>query len=63
MFLVFNFGDFTGRWLAGLKPWRDNPPPMPFLIVYSCARALLVAALLFCNVVTASPWQLPVLLK
>jgi equilibrative nucleoside transporter 1/2/3 len=63
IFLVFNVGDFCGRLLAGLPPWRTRPPRMAFLIAYSAARALLVVGLVFCNVVTASLWQLPVLLK
>ncbi|KAK9906501.1 hypothetical protein WJX75_002983 [Coccomyxa subellipsoidea] len=63
IFLVFNAGDFLGRLAAGLEPWRSRAPPMAFLITYSAARALLVGGLVLCNVVTAAPWQLPVLLK
>lgn len=63
IFLVFNAGDFLGRLAAGLEPWRSKAPPMAFLIAYSAARALLVGGLVLCNVVTAAPWQLPVLLK
>ncbi|EIE23913.1 hypothetical protein COCSUDRAFT_62444 [Coccomyxa subellipsoidea C-169] len=63
IFLVFNAGDFVGRLAAGLEPWRSQAPPMAFLIVYSAARALIVGGLVLCNVVTAAPWQLPVLLK
>ena len=63
MFLVFNGGDFIGRLLAGLEPWRSRPPPMGTLIAYSALRGLVVIGLVFCNVVTPSPWQLPVLLR
>jgi hypothetical protein len=63
MFLVFNGGDFIGRLLAGVEPWRSTPPRMATLIGYSLARILVVVGLVFCNVVTPSPWSLPVLLR
>ena len=64
MFTLFNGGDFCRPPVApGWGRGGRRPPPMPTLIAYSAARGLLVVGLVFCNVVTPSPWQLPVLLR
>jgi hypothetical protein len=52
-FLMYNLGDFLGRSLAGYqkKPLRTAP-----LVMYAVARAALIPALAFCNVITPHPW-------
>ena len=61
MFLVFAIGDLSGRIISSWGPWGRRPPAALALLVYAIARFALAGAVLFCNVVTPSPWQLPLL--
>ena len=63
MFIICNASDLIGRLLAGIGPWTERPPPMWLLHTYSLLRIPASVPLLFCNIVTAGPWRLPVLFR
>ncbi|KAI8465261.1 MAG: hypothetical protein J3K34DRAFT_525488 [Monoraphidium minutum] len=63
MFVVFALGDVTGRIASSWGPWGRCPPAAAALMAYALARLGVVAALLFCHVVTPSAWLLPPLLN
>lgn len=55
-FVLFNGGDFVGRFAGGL---HRQPPETVLLWTYAVLRLALVAGLMLCHVITPSPWLLP----
>jgi equilibrative nucleoside transporter 1/2/3 len=63
MYVVFSFGDFFGRILAGYGPWGRGPPKPLSLLCYAVIRTVVVGGFLFCHVVTPTSWTLPEVLS
>lgn len=60
-FVAFGVGDLFGRIGSSWGPWGRRPPAALSLLVYSLLRFAIAAGILCCNVVTPTPWKLPVL--
>ncbi|PNH05370.1 Equilibrative nucleoside transporter 1 [Tetrabaena socialis] len=51
-------GDFLGRFLSGYGPWSHGAPKPLSIFVYALLRCGVAAAILFCHLVTPTPWLL-----
>lgn len=60
-FVAFGLGDLFGRIASSWGPWGRRPPAAAALLFYSLLRFGIAASILCCNVVTPTPWKLPVL--
>jgi equilibrative nucleoside transporter 1/2/3 len=55
---MHSLGDFVGRFLAGFGPWSRGAPKPLSILLYSLLRCGVAAAVLFCHLVTPTPWLL-----
>lgn len=53
-----SLGDFLGRFLSGYGPWSTGAPKPLSILVYAVFRCGVAAAVLFCHLVTPTPWLL-----
>jgi hypothetical protein len=60
-FVAFGVGDLLGRVASSWGPWGRRPPAAAWLLLYALARGGVAGGILVCNVVTPTPWRLPVL--
>ncbi|KAG2422806.1 hypothetical protein HXX76_015753 [Chlamydomonas incerta] len=58
LFVLFSLGDFLGRFLSGYGPWSSGAPKPLSILVYAVLRCSVAAAILFCHLVTPTPWLL-----
>lgn len=62
-FVAFGLGDLFGRIASSWGPWGRRPPAAASLLLYAVLRFAIAAGILCCNVVTPTPWKLPVLVN
>ncbi|KXZ48068.1 hypothetical protein GPECTOR_30g163 [Gonium pectorale] len=58
LFVLFSLGDFLGRFLSGYGPWARGAPKPLSILGYAVLRCGVAAAILFCHLVTPTPWLL-----
>ncbi|GIL90052.1 hypothetical protein Vretimale_18111 [Volvox reticuliferus] len=58
LFVLFSLGDFLGRFLSGYGPWAHGAPKPLSILAYAVLRCGVAAAVLFCHLVTPTPWLL-----